>query len=85
MAYRVELTFRAFGDLERLYLVMEATGSEQAIAWFQWTAGGDFQFVRLPGSVSGHARKQNDAPYFVREGMACPSRDLRNRRKCEGR
>ena len=48
MAYRVELTFRAFDDLDRLYLIMEAVGSEQASAWFNSLQAAIFSLSERP-------------------------------------
>jgi plasmid stabilization system protein ParE len=34
MAYRVDITERAARDLERIYLIIEAVSSTQAVIWF---------------------------------------------------
>ena len=48
MAYRVELTFRAFDDLDRLYLITEAAGSEQASVWFNGLQVAIFSLSEYP-------------------------------------
>jgi plasmid stabilization system protein ParE len=48
MAYRVELTFRAFDDLDRHCLIMEAVGSEQASAWFNGLQAAIFSLSEHP-------------------------------------
>jgi plasmid stabilization system protein ParE len=48
MAYGVELTFRALGDLDQLYLVTEVAGSEQASAWFNGLQAAIFSLSERP-------------------------------------
>jgi toxin ParE1/3/4 len=49
MAYRVELTFRALGDLDQLYLVTEAASSGGARDWFNGLQAAIFSLSEHPG------------------------------------